>query len=206
MSYTHITSIWSEEYSLLGQRWRKSGLFGVKKKFFPPAAGTLIGNLLERRAGLRRPTASGLNCDRRTPPWHDLYLHHVYLIWSGLSFKSEIMKNSVFWNLLSDSPKRQFVSYHFGDEPNRCRHFWTPSIALLGAPWHALYSHHVYLVWRVLIIGSEMTVIWVKKKNPPAAGTLIGNLLKRRAGLRRPTVSGLNYGRGTHFKQFQCCV
>ena len=31
-----------------------------KKK--SPAAGTLIGNLLERRAGLRRPTASGLKC------------------------------------------------------------------------------------------------------------------------------------------------
>ena len=64
----------------------------------------------------------------------------------------------------SGPQKRQFVTHHFGYEPNRCRHFWTPSIALLGAPWHALYSHHVYLIWRVLVIGSEMTVIWVKKK------------------------------------------
>ena len=76
--YTHITSIWSEADSLLGQRWR---LFGLKKKI-PPAAGTLIGNLLERRAGLRRPTVSGLNCDRRTPPWHVLYTH-ITSIWSG---------------------------------------------------------------------------------------------------------------------------
>ena len=45
----------------------KVGYLGLKKKF-SPAAGTLIGNLLKRRAGLRRPTASGLNCDRRTPP------------------------------------------------------------------------------------------------------------------------------------------
>ena len=137
MSYTHITSIWSEEYSLLGQRWR---LFGLKKKI-PPTADTLIGNLLKRRAGLRRPTASGLNCDRRTSPWHALYSHHVYLIWSGLSFKSEMMKNNVFWNLLSDivSPKGSLcVSYHFGDEPNRWRHFWTPSLVLLGTPMTCL--------------------------------------------------------------------
>ena len=40
--------------------------FDVEKKN-SPAAGTLIGNLLKRRAGLRRPTASGLNCGRRTP-------------------------------------------------------------------------------------------------------------------------------------------
>ena len=59
-----------------------------------------------RRAGLRRPTTSGLNCGRRTSPRRVLYSHHVYLIWSGLSFKSEMMKNSVFWNLLSDTPKR----------------------------------------------------------------------------------------------------
>ena len=39
-----------------------------KKIFFSPAAGTLIVNLLKRRAGLRRPTASGLNCGRRTYP------------------------------------------------------------------------------------------------------------------------------------------
>ena len=98
----------------------------------------------------------------------------------------------------SGPQKRWFVPYHFGYEPNRYHHFWTPSITLLGVPWHALYSHHVYLVWRVLIIGSEMTIIWVlKKKIPPAAGTLIGNLLKRRAGLRRPTASGLNCGRRT---------
>ena len=45
----------------------KVGYLGLKKKN-PPVAGTLIGNLLERRAGLRRPTVSGLNCDRRTPP------------------------------------------------------------------------------------------------------------------------------------------
>ena len=32
----------------------------LKKK--SPAAGALIGNLLKRRAGLRRPTASGLKC------------------------------------------------------------------------------------------------------------------------------------------------
>ena len=43
-------------------------LLGVKIKFFPPAAGTLIGNLLKRRAGLRRPTASGLNRGLRTHP------------------------------------------------------------------------------------------------------------------------------------------
>ena len=98
----------------------------------------------------------------------------------------------------SGPQKRQFVICHFGYEPNRCHHFWTPSIVLLGAPWHASYSHHVYLIWRVLIIGSEMTVIWVfKRKIPPAAGTLIGNLLKRRAGLRRPTASGLNCGHTT---------
>ena len=41
--------------------------FDVKKKI-SPAADTLIGNLLKRRAGLRRPTVSGLNCDRRTSP------------------------------------------------------------------------------------------------------------------------------------------
>ena len=46
---------------------RDDGYLGLKKKI-PPAAGTLIGNLLKRRAGLRRPTASGLNCDRRSPP------------------------------------------------------------------------------------------------------------------------------------------
>jgi len=84
---------------------RDDGYLGLKKKN-PPVAGTLIGNLLERRAGLRRPTVSGLNCDRRTPPWRVLYSHHVYLIWSGLSFEQEMMKNSVFWNLLSGTPKR----------------------------------------------------------------------------------------------------
>ena len=57
----------------------KSRLFGLKKKN-SPAAGTLIGNLLKRRAGLRRPTASGLNCGRRTYPRRVLYSHHVYLI------------------------------------------------------------------------------------------------------------------------------
>ena len=70
---------------------RDDGYLGLKKKI-PPAAGTLIGNLLKRRAGLRRPTASGLNCDRRTSLWHALYSHHVYLVWSGLSFGSEMTK------------------------------------------------------------------------------------------------------------------
>ena len=80
--------------------------FDMKKKKKIACGGHPIGNLLKRRAGLRRPTASGLNCGHRTSPRHVLYSHHVYLIWSGLSFKSEIMKNSVFWNLLSDTPKR----------------------------------------------------------------------------------------------------
>ena len=68
----------------------KSILFGGKKKNFSPEANTLIGNLLKWRAGLRRPTVSGLNCGRRTSPRRVLYSHHVYLIWIGLSFGSEI--------------------------------------------------------------------------------------------------------------------
>ena len=118
---THMSGLKRTHYWIRDDE--KVNYLGLKKSFFPPAAGTLIGNLLKRRAGLRRPTASGLNCGRRTSPRRVLYSHHVYLIWSGLSFKSEMMKNNVFWNLLSDTPKRQFVSYHFGDEPNRCRHF-----------------------------------------------------------------------------------
>jgi len=70
---------------------RDDGYLGLKKKI-PPAAGTLIGNLLKRRAGLRRPTVSGLNCGRRTSPRRVLYSHHVYLIWNELSFGSEIIK------------------------------------------------------------------------------------------------------------------
>ena len=62
----------------------KVNYLGLKKSFFPPAAGTLIGNLLKRRTGLRRPTASGLNCDRRTSPWRVLCSHHVCVIWSEL--------------------------------------------------------------------------------------------------------------------------
>ena len=43
---------------------RDDGYLILKKN--PPAAGTIIENLLKRRAGLRRPTASELNCGRRT--------------------------------------------------------------------------------------------------------------------------------------------
>ena len=39
----------------------------IKKK--SPAAGTLIGNLLKRRACLRRPTASGLKCAEKSDFW-----------------------------------------------------------------------------------------------------------------------------------------
>ena len=156
MSYTHITSIWSEEDLFY---WvRDDGYLDFLKKI-SPAAGTLIGNLLKRRAGLRRPTASGLDCGRRAPPWHTLYSHHVYLIWSGLSFKLEIMKNSVFWNLLPGYPQKTGSLYpitSFGDEPNRSRHFWTPLLILLSTPWHTLYSHHVYLIWSGLSFGSKM--------------------------------------------------
>ena len=74
----------------MGQRWRKNRSFGLKNKL--SAADTIIGNLLKRRAGLRRPTASGLNCVRRTSPWHASHSHHVHLIWSGLSFGSETTK------------------------------------------------------------------------------------------------------------------
>ena len=83
----------------------KNMLFELKKKI-SPAADTLIGNHLERRAGLRRPTESGLNCDRRTHPERVLHSHHVYLICSGLSFKSKMMKNGVFSNSLFDTPKK----------------------------------------------------------------------------------------------------
>ena len=40
------------------------------------------------------------------------------------------------------------------------------------------------------------------KKNSPAAGTLIGDLLKRRAGLRRPTASGLKCAEKHDFSKF----
>ena len=56
----------------------------------------------------------------------------------------------------SGPQKRPFVICHFGHEPNRCRHFWTPSIALIGTTWHASYSQHVCLFWSGLIIESEM--------------------------------------------------
>ena len=50
----------------------KSRLFGLKKNFRlrrTPSSGM---NLLKWRVGLRRPTESGLNCDRRTSLWYDV--------------------------------------------------------------------------------------------------------------------------------------
>jgi hypothetical protein len=50
MSYTHITSIWSGADSVLGQRWRKSKLFGLKKDFFSCDGHPILCTTLYRKS------------------------------------------------------------------------------------------------------------------------------------------------------------
>ena len=89
-------------------------------------------------------------------PWHALYSHHVYLICVGLSFGWKMTKNKKFVGCWVVIPKRSLYPHTLEDDPNRCGHFWSALVALLGALWHALYSHRVYLVWIGLSFGWKM--------------------------------------------------
>ena len=53
----------------------KVGYLGLKKSFFPPAAGTLIGNLLKRRAGRDGRLRRGLTVTAEHP--HDMFYTHI---------------------------------------------------------------------------------------------------------------------------------
>ena len=81
MPHTHITSVWSEEHSSLGQRWRKSGLFGVKKSFFrlrrAPSSGISLSGGQVSGGRLRR----GLIVIAEHP--HDMIHTYITSIWSG---------------------------------------------------------------------------------------------------------------------------
>ena len=158
---------------------------------------TLIGNLLKWRAGLRRPTVSGLNCGRRTSPRRVLYSYHVYLIWSGLSFKSEMMKNNILKFVVWYPQKVVCILSLRGRTQS------LPS--LLNTVTCPSRYPMACLILTSRLSGLKRTHYWVrddeksrlfglKKTFSPAASTLIGNLLKRRAGLRRPTAPGLNCG------------
>ena len=52
---------------------------------------------------------------------------------------------------------------------------------------------------KIMIISMKKSLILVsnRKKNPPAAGSLSGRLLERRAGLRRPAARGLKGAENT---------
>ena len=106
MSYTHITSIWSGTDSLLGQRWRKSRLFGLKKNLFrlrrTPSSGISLSGGQVSDGRLCR----GLIVTVEHP--HDMFCIHITSIWSGADsvLGQRQQKSNVFWDLLSGTPQK----------------------------------------------------------------------------------------------------
>ena len=159
----------------------------IKKK--SSVEDTLIGNLLKRRAGLRRPTVSGLKCVEKIDfsKWSDLNISTLKNFKDIINFWDEkkCQKKIFFW------PKKWCLFYSNFDQNSNFMNF--DQNFRSKKPSKSSNFDDFY----VKIIDFDE----ISKKKSPAAGTLIGNLLERRAGLRRPTAPGLKCAEKNDFSK-----